>query len=74
MISCVGEGLLSAPGSAQKVLNIAGDIDSTLAWRSTSSINLMAMVKSDSVREIVTRLHEEIFERGRQQKNGSSLR
>ncbi|HXM34779.1 MAG TPA: aspartate kinase [Pyrinomonadaceae bacterium] len=62
MISCVGEGLLSAPGSAQKVLNIASDIDSTLAWRSTSSINLMSMVRTDSVRSIVGRLHEEIFE------------
>jgi len=70
MISCVGEGLLSSPGNAQKVLNIAGDIDPTMAWRSTSSLNLMSMVKADSVGAIVTRLHEEIFERQRTRKNG----
>lgn len=63
IISCVGERLLSARGSAQKVLNIASNIDPAMSWRSTSSLNLMSMVSSESAGEILGRLHEEIFER-----------
>jgi aspartate kinase len=69
-ISCVGEDLLRAPGSAQRVLDIAGNIDRAMTWRSTSSLNLMSMVNADSVAAIVGRLHEEIFEGGGPQKTG----
>lgn len=62
MIGCVGEGLLSAPANARRVLGLVSDIDSTLAWRSTSSINLMSMVKVDSVGPVLRRLHKGIFE------------
>jgi aspartokinase len=64
-ISCVGEDLLRAPGSAQRILDIAGNIDRAMRWRSTSSLNLMSTVNADSVAAIVGRLHEEIFERDR---------
>jgi len=60
IISCVGDGLRGH--SAAKVLDILREIDSTLTWRSTSHINLIAVVDAECSGSLLKRVHQRIFE------------
>lgn len=62
IVGCVGDGLGDGSRNAASVRHILEEIDSTVAWRSTSPSNLVAIVNRDEVRSIVSRLHHRLFE------------
>ncbi len=63
LISVVGEGLRSTPGIAGLVFHAIRDINILLISQGASNINLTFVIEEERVREAVSRLHAEFFER-----------
>lgn len=63
IICVVGEGLHGKPGIAARVFSTISDINVTLISQGSSSINVTFAIEEERVKEAVTRLHEEFFER-----------
>lgn len=63
IICVVGEGLHGKPGIAARVFSAISDINVMLISQGSSSINFTFAIEEERVREAVTRLHEEFFER-----------
>ena len=61
IICVVGEGLRGTPGIAARVFSTISDINVTLISQGASSINFTFAIEEESVKEAVTRLHEEFF-------------
>ena len=61
IVSCIGDGLQD-PRDAREVLKRLKEIDPTLAWHRTSSVNLTTIVDCDSLASVVRQLHRGIFE------------
>ena len=61
LISCVGEGLQQSVSETQAVRRLTVDIDKSLAWQSTSSLNLISMVRAASVGPIIRQVHDALF-------------
>jgi aspartate kinase len=57
IISCVGEGLQSV-SNARKLRRNLWEIEPTLAWHSSSDLNLISTIDADSVGPIVNRIHQ----------------
>lgn len=63
ILCIVGEGLRSTPGIAARVFSTISDINVSLISQGASRINLTFAVEEARVREAVSRLHKEFFER-----------
>ncbi|HEV7474456.1 MAG TPA: lysine-sensitive aspartokinase 3 [Pyrinomonadaceae bacterium] len=63
ILCVVGEGLRSTPGIAARIFSTISDINVSLISQGSSRINLTFAVEASRVRETVSRLHREFFER-----------
>lgn len=71
IVCIVGEGLRSTPGIAARVFSTISDINVSLISQGASRINLTFAVEEARVRETVTRLHREFFEKVSQEEEDS---
>jgi aspartate kinase len=58
IICVVGEGLRATPGVAARVFGCLRDINISLISQGASRINLTFVIEEESVREVISRLHE----------------
>lgn len=62
IVACVGDGLSNGTATAAALRLVLEELDPALKWQSTSPSNLLTIVEREQVPELVSRLHERIFE------------
>jgi aspartate kinase len=72
IICVVGAGLRGTPGIAARVFSTISDINVNLISQGASSVNLTLAVEEQHVNEAVSRLHQEFFEREKEQATPAS--
>lgn len=63
IVGCVGDGLGRLTNRTTRMLEILKSFDSKWEWQPTSEGNLVAVVDAGLAGALVTRLHEELFEK-----------
>ncbi len=63
IVGCVGDGLDGLANRTTLMTEILKAFDSKWEWQPTSECNLVAVVDAGSADALVTRLHEELFEK-----------